>query len=53
MAASTADHSGKENPFMFSVCAIYIIFTFIVVSVPKAICFKTAKQKESVLFFSR
>lgn len=52
MVASTADHSGKESPLMFSVYAIYIIFSFIVVSVPELICFKTTpKQKVRVVPF--
>lgn len=46
MTASTSNPSGKKknNPFMFSVYAISIIFTFIVVSLPEVICFKTAPK---------
>lgn len=52
MVASTS--SGEENTLMFTVYAIYLIFTFIIVSVPEVICLKTTpKQKESVLFLSR
>lgn len=52
MIASTSDPSGKKNPFMFNVYAIYIIFTFIVVSLPEDIGFiTTPKCRVSVVPF--
>lgn len=44
MIASSSDPSEKRKPFMFSVYAIYIIFTFVVVSLPEVICFKTSPK---------
>lgn len=50
MIASTSDPSGKKkNPFMFSVRAVCIIFTFIVVSLPEVICFNTPKCRVNVV----